>query len=182
MLALPPVRRLTLTETWDILEADGIRMPRKRDRTPFVPPHMPQPHDSELGFSWFKEGWEEGDFNNLTLPRMFIGRSRVAQIAFCNTDLSESRFCWNDFEECDFTDADLHGADLRSSLWLRCRFENANLSGADLRHSQFTDCVFNGALLTKAVLTRDQVEVLPFTEEQRQSVIVKRMGAYPSGG
>src|SRR5271170_5636333 len=94
--------RQSLEATWKYLENDGLEMPRKTDGTPFVPPTMPNHDDPEpLGFSYFKNGLENADLGNLSLPRTFFGRSSFDRVSFNNTDLSESRMCWNDFNGCD---------------------------------------------------------------------------------
>ena len=93
----------------------------------------------------------DADRSHLTMPRTFFGRSEFIRVRFINTDLSESRICWNDFEDCDFSQADLSGCDLRSSSFTRCSFAGAILRGADLRWSSFEQCDFTGADLSGAV-------------------------------
>src|ERR1700682_6312820 len=118
-----PTRRRSLDETWAFLRADGLEMPYGEDGRPHVPPSMPSQGDDEpLGFSFFRGKWVEVDFSNLTLPRTFFGRSSFERVSFANTNLSESRVCWNDFDDCDFSGADLSGSDLRASIYKGCKF------------------------------------------------------------
>jgi hypothetical protein len=147
--------RRTLEETWAVLEARGMRMPRTADGRPFVKPQMPNIGDDELGFSIFRYEIRSGDYSNLTLPRTNFGRSLIQHVTFANTDLSESWMCWNDFEDCDFSGADLTGCDMRASNFRRCKFAGASLRGADLRRSLFEDCDFLGADVTGAVVVPD---------------------------
>src|SRR5262249_46125139 len=133
------------------LEAQGEQMPRLPSGQPFVPPAMPNYDDEELGYSFFRMGVADADYNNLTLPRTFFGRSLLARASFTHHDLSESRICWNDFEGCDFTGADLSGCDMRSSNFKGCKFVGTVLRGADFRRASFEDCDFTGADVTGAV-------------------------------
>ena len=110
-----------------MLEEQGLEMPRDSDGKPFVPNEMPNFDDDELGFSMFKEGCEEVNLKNMTLPRSFFGRSLLSKIDFTNSILSESKFCWNDIVECNFTEADLSRCDMRASLFQNCNFVGARL-------------------------------------------------------
>lgn len=143
--------RKSLEETWRYLESQGEEAPRRPDGQPFVPKAMPNYDDEELGFSYFRCRLEDADNSNLTLPRTFFGRSGFTRVSFANTDLSNSRMCWNDFEDCDFTAADMSGCDMRASNFIGCKFNGASLRGADLRLSSFEDCDFIGADLTDSV-------------------------------
>lgn len=118
----------------------------------------------------FTSNTKEDDFENLTLPRTFFGRSEISRISFRNTDLSESTLCWNDFIEVNFTDADLSSSDLRSARFIRTLFVRADLRSTDLRRSTFKECDFSGANLAGAKMTHQQGEVLPLTEEQRREI------------
>ena len=127
-------------------------MPRRPDGRPLVRDQMPSIDDEEpLAFSYYKSGLEDADLGDLTMPRTFFGRSGFTRVRFAGTDLSESRMCWNDFEDCDFRGADLSACDMRASNFKGCTFAGAVLRGADLRRSSFEDCDFAGADLAGAV-------------------------------
>lgn len=143
--------RKSLEETWRYLESQHARVPRHPDGSPAVPDRMPSFDDEEPGFSYFRSGLEDADRGHLTMPRTFFGRSWLIRVNFSGTDLSDSRMCWNDFDDCDFTGADLSACDMRASIFRRCTFEGAILSDADLRHSTFDGCVFTRAELTGAI-------------------------------
>jgi BTB/POZ domain-containing protein KCTD9 len=151
----PKGRRRSLAETWKHLEANGQRMPRDGKGKPLVPPQMPNHDDDELGFSFFRNSVEEADYGDCTLPRTFFGRSGLTEVSFRNTDLSESRMCWNDFTGCDFSKADLSGCDMRASQFKACKFDGAKLKGADLRRSSFEGSSFKGTDLKGAVMDND---------------------------
>jgi uncharacterized protein YjbI with pentapeptide repeats len=176
-------QRRSLEETWRHL---GDTMPRDELGQPFVPPAMPNYDDRVLGFSFFRHIVEGGDLSNMTLPRTYFGRSGLERVSFQNTDLSESRMCWNDFTGCDFSSADLSGCDMRASLFRDCRFDGTNLRGADLRRSSFEGCSFVGADMAGAVA--DDYETMDYlfdklTEAQRATMSVPAdPGPQPPGG
>jgi len=147
--------RLSLEETWKHLEEQNEEMPRADDGEPFVPPGIPSQDDEELGYSFFRNGVEDGDYSGLTLPRTYFCRSSLTRVTFQNSDLHESRMCWNDFIECDFSGADLSKCDLRSSTYEKCNFSDADLRGADLRRAYIVECTFAGSLLEGAVALPD---------------------------
>jgi hypothetical protein len=177
------VQRRSLEETWRHL---GDTMPRDAEGRPFVPPAMPNHDDEVLGFSFFRHIVEDGDLSNLTLPRTYFGRSGLERVSFRNTDLSESRMCWNDFKDCDFSEADLTDCDMRASSFESCKFVGAILRGADLRRSSFNGCDFTGADLTGAVADEDEtIEYLydKLTEDQQATMAWHdEPGEEPPGG
>ncbi len=181
----PAPARKSLDETWRYLEAKGERVPRDAAGRPFVPAQMPSyDDDGPLGFSYFRYRLEDADNSNLTLPRTYFGRSLLRRVSFTNTDLSESRMCWNDFEDCDFSGSDLSGCDMRASNFTRCRFVGAVLRGADLRRSFFKDCDFAGAELAGAV-AEDEIGCaqLDLTDEQGAVMAwAEDAGPEPPGG
>ena len=175
--------RRSLEETWIHL---GDSMPRDAQGKPFVPPAIPSDDDEVFGFSFFRNFVEGDDLSDVTLPRTYFGRSGLERVSFRNTDLSESRMCWNDFKECDFSAADLSGCDMRASLFENCKFGGASLRGADLRRSSFHACDFSGADLTGAVADENAtIEYLydKLTEEQQASMDwCDDPGEMPPGG
>jgi len=151
---------------------------------PPLPDNMPSFDDPEpLGISFFKELIEDADLDNLTLPLTFIGRSKVTNISFKNTNLTESRLCWNDFIKVDFTQSNLAGSDLRASLFDDVMFVDAELSNSDLRHSSFTRCDFTGAKMKGAKLTATQAAQLILSSKQATEINWQsEEGEEPGGG
>ena len=129
-----------------------------------VGPKMPAHDDEVLRFSFYKHVVEGADLSNLTIPRTYAGRSGFTRVDFRNTDLTESRMCWNDFIECDFRGADLTLCDLRSSVFTRCQFGKADLRGADLRRAWFETCSFRGANLWGAIADYINADETDFEE------------------
>ena len=89
--------RLSLEETWRRLESEGLEMPRDSNGKPFIPNETPNFDDDELGFSMFKEGYENCKFSDSTLPRSFVCRSRLSMVDFGNTDLQNQVFVGTTF-------------------------------------------------------------------------------------
>jgi BTB/POZ domain-containing protein KCTD9 len=177
--------RKSIEETWAHLESQGEDMPRHADGAPLVPTGMPAHDDAApLGIAFFRTRVTAGDYSGLSLPRTYIGRSLLEQTSFANTDLSESRMCWNDFAACDFTDADLSGCDMRASRFDRCTFTRAVLRAADLRRSRFRRCSFDDAELAGALTDDRHIGPLAalLTAAQLASMIRDRAGPEPPGG
>jgi hypothetical protein len=141
--------------------------PRDAEGKPWLPDHHAgierDDRESEpVSIMFFRSGWEDKDFSNLTLPRSYMNRSTFERLSFVNTDLNQSFMCWNDFTECDFTDADLTCCDMRSSIFRNCKFVRCRLIGADLQRSSFEGCDFTDADLTGARVddcTTDTIEI-----------------------
>jgi uncharacterized protein YjbI with pentapeptide repeats len=155
----------------------------EEDADPPIPTRMPRCDDEgPLGVSFFRTE-VSGDFSNLTLPRCFASRSLFDGANFSNSDLSQSNFCWNDFEGCQFSRAVLAGADLRASLFTRVRFDGADLNACDLRRSTFEACDFGAATMKGAVLTHAQGEGLQLSSAQRAQIAwTDDDGPEPDGG
>lgn len=179
--------RRPLDATWQVLEATGDEVPRHPDGRPVVRDRMPSYDDEEpLGLSYYKSGLEDADRSRLTMPRTYFGRSGFVRVLFTDTDLSESRMCWNDFEGCDFSGADLSGCDMRASVFKECRFVGASLRRADLRRSSFDDCDFADADLTGAVAEDEDAIgcVQDWLTDEQQAVMswIEDEGPEPPGG
>lgn len=151
---------------------------------PSLPSQMPSFDDEEpLGISFFKELLEDSDLENLTLPRTFVGRCELKNVSFKNTNLMESRLCWNDFIDVDFTQSNLDGCDLRASLFHNVKFIDARLEAADLRHSSFNQCDFTGAQMKGAILATTQASQLNLSSEQDNEIDWRsEEGEEPDGG
>jgi hypothetical protein len=140
----PAPGRRDLEDTWDHLDRHGWAPPRRKKR-PVVPARMPSRGDEAIRLSFYKQVVRDADLSNLTLPRLFVRQCEFRGADFQNTDLTESRLCWNDFIACDFRGADLSHCDLRASIFRDCKFGKATLGGADLRRSTVSRCTFRGA-------------------------------------
>jgi BTB/POZ domain-containing protein KCTD9 len=153
----------------------------------------PRHDDEELGPSLFRLLLQGVSLDDLTLPGLYVGRSELKAVSFRNSDLHLSAFNWSDVVECDFTAADLSGADLRACQFVRCTFRGANLSTADLRASSFDACVFDGAVMRAARLYRGRrilglIKVGPdqtglsLSDQQRREVEWSVDAPEPGGG
>jgi hypothetical protein len=95
----------------------------------------PQHDDEVLGPSIFRMIVEDVAVNELSLPCLYVGRSKLQRVSFTSSDLHLSAINWSDLVECDFSRASLVDADLRACNFASCVFTGADLSGADLRGS-----------------------------------------------
>ena len=137
---------------------------------PPIPQRKPRYDDDEtLGVSFFRTR-VVGDLSDLTLPRTFFGRSEIKGASFRGTDLRESRLCWNDFIDVDFSETILSDADLRASLFERVSFAGTDLRFADLRRSTFTNCVFDRASMKGTILTRRLGKTLALSGSQLSEI------------
>ena len=111
-----------------------------------------------------------------------MARSEIRGTSFKNTDLSESRLCWNDFIDVDFAGAKLAGSDLRASVYKKVKFVGADLQKADLRRSTFQECDFTGADLRGAKLSRGAKVLETLAPDQRRVIDYQPEGEEPPGG
>lgn len=133
--------------------------------------------------TFFRSGYTEADFSNLTIPRRYMCRSSFEKVSFANTDLNQSFMCWNDFIACDFTDADLTCCDMRSSLFKDCRFIRCKLIGAKLQRSNFEGCDFTDADVTGAWIDDCTDDWIELSEEQMNRIgHFEEVGPQPKGG
>lgn len=152
----------------------------------------PQYDDEEMGPSIFRTSVEHVELDHLTLPCLFVGRSRFLNVTFASTDLHLSTINWTDVVDCDFSDAILADADLRACKFRRCVFRGADLSAADLRGSTFERCTFEGAIMKGTQLQRTQKrfgfrigashESLPLSDAQRAEADWRDDSPEPAGG
>jgi hypothetical protein len=149
---------------------------------PRMPDRVPRYDDAE-GVSFFRTWVREADLANLTLPRIYVGRSKIERVSFQNADLSESNLCWNDFLDVDFSAAALIRTDLRRSLFARVKFTSADMRGADIRGSSFKNCVFDHAIMDGAIVTRTQLSQIAVSAAQKAAVDWRdNDGPEPAGG
>jgi len=145
--AQPKGQRRTLEESWRQMGW------KKRPLLDHHAGYEREGDDADITF--FRTGWEDADLSDLTMPRQYVNRSGFERVSFRNTDLNQSFMCWNDFVDCDFTDADLACCCMRASVFHNCTFVRCRLVGADLRGSEFEDCDFTDADVTGACVEDD---------------------------
>src|SRR5690242_5417709 len=118
------MQRLSFEETWKYLQETTTLI---GENDPVPAEVGPAGYDRKgSGINWYKGGLnvaEEGEepevwrLENLTMPSVFFCRCGIEDISFRNTSLVDSSFCWNDFINVDFTDADLSRCDMRCSVY-----------------------------------------------------------------
>lgn len=175
--------RLPVEETWRFLKQEGYEPPEDTKGQPAILERMPSYDDEGDRLSFFKTRVEGDKLDHLTIPRTFFARSEMVRVGFQDTDLHESRMCWNDWTKCNFTGADLTGCDMRASVFVRCKFVKAVLLGADMRRCTFDRCDFAGAQLAGAQLSRAQAEQLDLSGQQWNDISWQQDdGPEPPGG
>jgi uncharacterized protein YjbI with pentapeptide repeats len=180
--------RKSLEESWRALEAMGHDMPRLPDGTPHLPSRMPNFDDDDrsVNIAFFRTRYADADLSGFTIPKMNFGRSHFERVNFSESELAESRMCWNDFTRCDFTSASLSRCDLRASNFDGCVFRGADLSGADLRRSNFDACIFEGARMAGAIVHKRSAseDLIPLLSKAQLDEIrwVSEVGEEPPGG
>lgn len=181
------VFRLTAEHSFKHIRDSGWDAP---DEASALPAKMPSVSDTELGLRFFRTCVSNEQFDDLTIPRTFYGRSEIKSVTFECSDLSESRMCWNDWEHCDFRGANLSGCDLRRSTFEYCYFIGTNLTGADLRGARFEKCSFSGAVMRGVKLEKQfrlsrwlRAKALKLSPEQIRDINwVTIVGEEPPGG
>lgn len=169
------MERLSFVETWHFL----------RENTPIILlDDAPPPEKDGIGIAYYRwgeindppEGEEYGvlRLENLTMPIVNFYRCGIENMSFRNTVLSGSWFCYNDFINVDFTDADLRQCDMRCSIFQNVQFVRADLREADLRMSSFENCDFTNANMVGTKMRHSQAKGLSLSEEQKQHIDWKR--------
>lgn len=174
-----PQPRLSYKDSCRLLQKLGM-LPA--GNIPRLPAAMPAHDDEVLGVSFFRALVGKDSLDDLTLPRTYFGRSEIRGTSFKNTDLSESRLCWNDFIGVDFTETKLVESDLRASVYEKVKFVKTDLQNADLRRATFRDCDFTGASLRGAKLSKNAKVLESLAPDQRTVVDYQPEGEDPPGG
>ena len=172
--------RLSYEESFRFLQREGWE---GEGDIPPIPERPPRYDDDNLGLSFFRTWVNQATMENLTIPRTYFSRSAIGKTSFAGTDLTESVANWNDFEDVDFTFADLTRFDFRGCALRRIEFRNAVLKDADLRHCALEECSFTNADLTGAKITVEVGVSLALSPEQRKQISWQdEDGAEPDGG
>ena len=133
---------------------------------------------SELGFIY-----DEGSLSRWVLDRSVeigtdysedlmngccILKSECAGVSFRKAECRNVLFFDSSFDFCDFSEADLSGADFRLTNFKRCRFSQAILRDAELRGTGFIACDFEDADVRGARAGYLQSFLLGWSKEQRR--------------
>jgi len=138
-----------------------------------IPPicdHIPRYDDEILCLSFFRTVVEDAKMEDLTIPRTYFSRSQIERTSFRNSEMTESVANWNNFEDVDFSGANLTRFDFRACQIDRVKFVGADLTSADLRCCAFDGCDFKDANMNGTRLTRMVGEPLDLSPTQRTQV------------
>lgn len=173
-------QRRSYEESYRFLQQEGWKA---EGEVPPIPDHPPRYDDETLGLEFFRTWVKEAKMENLTMPRTYFSRTTVSKTSFSGSDLTESVANWNDFEDVDFSYANLTRFDFRGCAIRRTNFRNALLKDADLRHCSFEDCTFDEADLTGAQITIAVGDSLALSRTQKEQISWQREdGPEPDGG
>lgn len=146
----------------------------------------------ELGFVYDEGGMDRWtlfkavevgkDYADALLNDCCILECELIGFSFCSAQCRSAAFFCNDFDLCDFRNADLTGADLRGSRFKRCCFDNTNLENAELRSADFVACSFDGASVRGARVGYLQSLLLEWSKEQRRDARRSLLGWIPVKG
>lgn len=122
--------------------------------------------------------------------------SNLMGVNFSNSRIDDTAFIGNTFQQADFTGAVLKNCDMHASMFYGGEYvngqvtpgiypvsfknavlEQVNFSYCDLRncdfeHAQMSDVVMDSAMLEGARMSRENMEKLELTEEQRNAVVI----------
>lgn len=122
--------------------------------------------------------------------------SNLMGVNFSNSRIDDTAFIGNTFQQADFTGAILKNCDMHASMFYGGEYvngqvtpgiypvsfknavlEQVNFSYCDLRncdfeHAVMTDVIMDSAMLEGARMSRENMEKLELTEEQRNSIIM----------
>lgn len=124
--------------------------------------------DGATDFEFFRTNVYGQDFRRLTIPNTYIGKSALELVRFDESDLAGSTIEESDVFDCSFACSVLIRSQL-AALFIGCNFTSANLDGADLANATLVDCQFDGASLVGATLTRGIHDSVQLTAAQHAS-------------
>lgn len=122
--------------------------------------------------------------------------SNLMGVNFSNSRIDDTAFIGNTFQQADFTGATLKNCDMHASMFFGGEYMNGqvtpgiypvsfkntvldhvNFSYCDLRNCDFehaimTDVIMDSAILEGTRMSRENMEKLNLTEEQRNSIVI----------
>ena len=100
-----------------------------------------------------------GDFED-TMNRLFVYGGPLSGYDFSNHDLRELNIgCYTEkYINCDFSNSDMTGMDMRDISFVGCNFTNAKLDSANFTKTRLESCTFENASMIGAELIKTDID------------------------
>ena len=103
------------------------------------------------------------DFND-TMNRLYVYGGPLSEYNFSNHDLRELNIgCYTEkYTNCDFSNSDMTGMDMRDISFVGCNFTNAKLDNANFTNTRLESCIFENASMIGAELIKANIDGTSF--------------------
>lgn len=110
------------------------------------------------------------DFND-TMNRLFVYGGPLSGYDFSNHDLRELNIgCYTEkYINCDFSNSDMTGMDIRDISFVGCNFTNAKLDSANFTNTRLESCTFDHASMIGAELIKADIDGTSFDNAKLSS-------------
>ena len=110
------------------------------------------------------------DFND-TMNRLYVYGSPLSGYDFSNHDLRELNIgCYTEkYINCDFSNSDMTGMDMRDITFVGCNFVNAKLDRANFINTRLESCNFESASMIGAELIKADIDGTSFDNAKLSS-------------
>lgn len=103
------------------------------------------------------------DFND-TMNRLYIYGGPLSGYDFSNHDLRELNIgCYTEkYINCDFSNSDMTGMDMRDISFVGCNFTNTKLDSVNFTNTRLESCTFENANMVSAELIKADIDGTSF--------------------
>lgn len=103
------------------------------------------------------------DFND-TMNRLYIYGGPLSEYDFSNHDIRELNIgCYTEkYINCDFSNSDMTGMDIRDIVFTGCNFTNAKLDSVNFTNTRLESCTFENANMVSAELIKADIDGTSF--------------------
>ena len=103
------------------------------------------------------------DFND-TMNRLYVYGGPLSEYDFSNHDLRELNIgCYTEkYINCDFSNSDMTGMDMRDISFVGCNFTNAKLDNVNFTNTRLESCIFENANMIGVELIKADIDGTSF--------------------
>lgn len=103
------------------------------------------------------------DFND-TMNRLYVYGGPLSGYDFSNHDIRELNIgCYTEkYINCDFSNSDMAGMDMRGISFVGCNFTNAKLDSVNFTNTRLESCTFENANMVSAELIKADIDGTSF--------------------